>query len=328
MGTWASHPIAASRASATPGVRFGFGSAVADYSDRCRCTSATFVTSRKGGTLFLCATTLVVASTLVVTRLTDTNGITFGCCSTSLVAVVSAVSRAYRFRIFTLVCRQVGTFHLTRFANDIATVQTAYTSLTRWFSEARLVDFEARARVSINALKKTCFIRAANTFRIPQKFSHRTVIKSAYISNILFVARTHAGRAHERCALAGCTNARIFATRFSWSEARGVIRNRFCSAYATQAGASRALGNRASRTCRGIGQVVGHANASFAITTTFAGLVSVEAGELIVVQTCCTVIIISTAWATFVSGNCTSKRINNRCCMMSKTCREEGTMLR
>ena len=218
MGTWASHPIAASRASATPGVRFGFGSAVADYSDRCRCTSATFVTSRKGGTLFLCATTLVVASTLVVTRLADTGGMTVGCCRTSLVAVVSAVSRAYRFRIFTLVCRRVGTFHLTRFANDTATVQTAYTSLcrlARWFSEARLVDFEARARVSINALEKTCCIQAANTFRIPQKFSHRTVIKSAYISNILFVARTHAGRAHERCAHAGCTNARIFATRLT-----------------------------------------------------------------------------------------------------------------
>ena len=272
----------------------------------------------------MCATTLVVASTLVVTRLTDTFGITVGCCITSLVAVVSAVSRAYRFRIFTLACRRGGTFHFTRFANDTAIVQTAYTSDS---SEARLVDFEARARVSINALEKTCCcIRAANTFRIPQKFSHRTVIKNAYFSNV--VARTHAGRAHERCALARCTNARIFATRSSWSEARGVFRNKFCSAYATQAGASRALGNRASRTCRGIGQVVGHANASFAITTTFAGLVSVEAGELIVAQTCCTVIIISTAWATFVSGNCTSKRINNRCCMMSKTCREEGTMLR
>ena len=273
----------------------------------------------------MCATTLVVASTLVATRLADTDGITVGCFKTSLVAVVSAVSRAYRFRIFTLVCRRVGTFHLTRFANDTATVQTAYPSLA---SEARLGDFEARARVSINAIEKTCCIQAANTFRIPQKFSHRTVIKSAYISNILFVARTHAGRAHERCAHARCTNARIFATRSSWSEARGVIRNKFCSAHANQAGASRALGNRASRTCRGIGQVVGHANASFAITTTFAGLVSVEAGELIAVQTCCTVIIISTAWATFVSGNCTSKRINNRCCMMSKTCREEGTMLR
>ena len=120
--------------------------------DRCRCTSATFVTSRKGGTLFLCATTHVVASTLVVTRLTDTNGITVGCCITSLVVnIVSAVCVHIDLGSSHWRCRHlVGTFHLTRFANDTAIVQTAYTSLTRWFSEARLVDFEARARVSIN----------------------------------------------------------------------------------------------------------------------------------------------------------------------------------